>query len=109
LEVSAGDSQAASQRLSAITDLPELEITPEVMRLGQLLVDQLAIPAKAKADAFHVAAAAVHGMDYLVSWNCTHIVNLQMRRKIELICTQAGFVPALIGTPEELMVIQGDE
>lgn len=108
-EVSAGDAHASSVRLAAIAELVELEITADVMRLGQLLVDQLAIPAKAKADAFHVAAAAVHGMDYLVSWNCTHIANLQMRRKIEMICTQAGFVPALIGTPEELMVVKGEE
>jgi hypothetical protein len=103
-EVSAGDVQAAAARLQAIADLVELEITPDVVRLGQLLGDQLAIPAKAKADAFHVPAAAVHGMDYLVSWNCTHIANLQMRRKFEAICIRAGFVPALIGTAEELMV-----
>lgn len=107
-EVGAGDAQAAAARLLAIETLVELEITPDVLRLGQLLVDQLAIPAKAKADAFHVAAAAVHGMDYLVSWNCTHIANLQMRRKIETICVLAGYAPALIGTPEELIAEQGD-
>jgi predicted nucleic acid-binding protein len=107
-EAGAGDAQAAAARLAVIEPLGELEITPEVLNLGQLLVDQLAIPAKAKVDAFHVAAATIHGMDYLVTWNCTHIANLQMRRKIEQICTQAGYAPALIGTPEELIAEQGE-
>ena len=107
-EIARDNADAAAQRLAAIAGVPELEITLEVTQLGQMLVDQLAIPAKAKVDAFHVAAAAVHGMDYLLSWNCTHIANLQMRRRIEHVCRQAGYEPAAIGTPEELLMSKGD-
>ena len=76
--------------------------------MGKLLVQELAIPAKAIEDAYHVAVAAVQGMDYLITWNCTHVVNLQMRRKIEKICIDAGYIPAVTGTPEELVATTGE-
>lgn len=102
-EAARGDVIAAKARLQAIADLPALTLGSDIRKLGDLLVDELAIPARAIEDAYHVATAAVHGMDYLLTWNCKHIANLQMRRKIELVCRRAGYEPALIGTPEELL------
>jgi hypothetical protein len=43
------------------------------------------VPEKAKIDALHIAVASVHGMDYLVSWKCTHVANAGMRGRIEAI------------------------
>jgi hypothetical protein len=62
-----------------------------------------ALPQKAKADALHIAVATVHGMDYLLTWNCTHIANAIMRPKIESICRAAGYEPPVICTPPELV------
>jgi len=45
----------------------------------------------------------VHGMDYLVTWNCAHIANATMRGRIEAICRSAGFDPPIICTPIELV------
>ena len=53
-------------------------------------------------DALHVAMAAVHGVDYLLTWNCKHIVNATMRDRIEELCREAGFEPPVICTPFEL-------
>lgn len=46
--------------------------------------------------------AAVHGMDYLLTWNCRHIANATLRVKIEELCRDAGFEPPTICTPLEL-------
>lgn len=108
LEAGRGDALAAQLRLQVLRDIPMLEVLPEARDLGKLLVTELAIPAKAIEDAYHVAVAAVQGMDYLITWNCTHIANLQMRRKIEKICLDAGYMPAVIGTPEELLSTTGE-
>ena len=61
------------------------------------------IPAKAEVDAVHIAAAVVNGMDYLLTWNCTHIANAAIRGKIEHTCRDMGLQPPIICTPEELM------
>jgi hypothetical protein len=58
---------------------------------------------KAAIDALHVAIAVVDGMDYVLTWNCTHIANAAIRDKIERTCREAGFEPPIICTPEELM------
>jgi preprotein translocase subunit SecB len=61
------------------------------------------MPAKAAIDAAHVAIATVHGMSFLLTWNCKHIANAVMRETIESICRRAGFRPPVICTPEELL------
>ena len=69
----------------------------------ELLVSE-AVLAKAAIDAAHVAIATVHGVNFLLTWNCAHVANAVMRERIEAVCRQAGFRPPLICTPEELML-----
>jgi hypothetical protein len=63
------------------------------------------LPQKAKAvrDAAHIAVAAVHGVNYLLTWNCRHIANAQILKRIQMICDNFGFEMPLICTPEELL------
>jgi len=70
--------------------------------LAEALVGGGGLPPKARVDAFHVAIATVHGMDYLLSWNCKHIANAMLRGRIEAICRAAGYEPPIICTPLEL-------
>jgi hypothetical protein len=51
----------------------------------------------------HIAIAAVHGMDYLMTWNCTHIANAIIFTAVKQICSEQGFTFPIICTPEELM------
>lgn len=61
------------------------------------------MPPKAAVDAAHVAIATVHGVNFLLTWNCAHIANAVMRERIEDICRRGGYRPPVICTPEELM------
>ena len=74
-----------------------------VWRPATKLLLGAALPQKAKADALHIAVATVHGMDYLLTWNCAHIANAIMRPRIELICRTSGYEPPVICTPPELV------
>lgn len=104
-EASAGDADAARLRLDVLRDLELLELTAEATALAQELVRLAAIPSKAGADALHIAMAAVHGMDYLLTWNCTHIANAAMRPRIDAVCRAGGFEPPVICTPLELLEV----
>ncbi|MDX9987360.1 type II toxin-antitoxin system VapC family toxin [Thiothrix unzii] len=103
LECASGNSEAASRRLEAIQGLPELDISEQVESLAQKLLSGAALPEKAKLDALHIAVATVHGIDYLLTWNCKHIANAVTRPKIEWICRETGYEPPVICTPLELM------
>ena len=77
--------------------------TSRVVDLARALVRRGPLPARARMDAAHVAIAAVHGMEYLVTWNLRHLANARIRGKIEEVVRAAGIVPPIICTPEELM------
>jgi hypothetical protein len=61
------------------------------------------MPRKAARDAAHIAISAIHGMDYLMTWNCAHIANAMMSKTIQAICVQHGFTCPVICIPEELL------
>jgi predicted nucleic acid-binding protein len=106
-ESAAGDPKMASKRIEVLTDVPLLEITPEVADLAEKLIKQLPLPPRAGADALHIAVAAHHGMDFLLTWNCAHIANAVLRPRIERICRELGYSLPVLCTPEEL--IGGEE
>jgi len=101
-ECQAGDPHAAADRLAALAVVPLLEQTPEAASLAEALLRGVPLPEQAAADALHIAITAVHGVDYLLTWNCTHIANVTLRPQIEAVCRAAGYEPPLICTPEEL-------
>ncbi|MBF0603813.1 MAG: type II toxin-antitoxin system VapC family toxin [Nitrospirae bacterium] len=101
-EAGAGDLEAANRRLAFLAGLPSLNIHEKVMILAIALLDARAVPHQAVEDAYHIALAAVHGMDYLLTWNCKHIANATMWSRIGGICRAQGYEPPAIATPEQL-------
>ena len=102
-EVSIGNPDAAQKRLAVIAELQELSVTEYVRILARLLISKVPLPPKAVVDAYHIAVATVNGIEYLLTWNCTHIANAMLRPKIEAICRTQAFKPPIICTPQELM------
>lgn len=102
-EVSQGNKREAEKRLTVIDEISQLEATQDVWRLGKSLMDDGPIPDKAEIDAYHIAVATVNGMEYLLTWNCSHIANAAMRPEIEAICQKQDYKLPVICTPQELM------
>jgi hypothetical protein len=107
-ECSQGDASAAAERLEVVKDLDLLDASHEVDELADALISAKAVPASEPRDAFHIAIAAVNGVDYLLTWNCKHIANATLRGRIERVCRDAGFEAPIICTPEELVEADDD-
>ena len=107
-EASAGDADAAQERLAILEPLPLLDISDAVLELASAILSSGVIPPKAARDAAHIAISAVHGIDFLLTWNCAHIANAQIVKRVQTICSQHGFPCPLICTPEELMGNEND-
>lgn len=93
---------AAEHRLAALKGLALLDVLPEARLLAAEILRLGGMPPKAYVDAVHVAVAATHGIDYLLTWNCAHIANPTMRG-VEAICRTTGFEAPVICTPVEFM------
>jgi len=102
-EASGGDKMAAQRRLTALDEISLIELNEEILSLANILIVEGPIPENAKEDALHISLATVHGMDYILTWNCRHIANAEMRKAVSGICMSVGYQPPTICTPEELM------
>ena len=107
-EAGKGDKEAAAKRLQVLDDIQLLELKEEASDLAAVFVHSKAVPEKAEEDALHIAIAAIYGLDYLMTWNCKHIANAEILRRMQIICADEGYVIPTICTPEELMGEQND-
>jgi hypothetical protein len=103
LEVSGGDPDAVERRLEVLDGIPVLNPLPEADEIALALIGRLALPNRALVDAAHIAICVVHGMDYLLTWNCTHIANATYQPIIDSVCDGFGFAMPVICTPDQLM------
>lgn len=102
-ETSQGDTEIASRRLEIIRNIALLDLNQSVLDLAEQFLERSSLPAKADVDAVHIAAATVHGMDYLLTWNCKHIANAQIQRKLAEISLDLGYELPILCTPYELL------
>ncbi len=102
-EASAGDPEAARERLAVLAALPLLEVGEEAVALAKDLICLGPLPERAEVDALHIAIAVTNQMDYLLTWNCKHLANAALRRQIDRVCQDKAYEPVIICTPEELL------
>ena len=102
-EAGRGDPDASRVRIAMLEGIVILKVSDEAVSLAEHLVSSGPIPRESAADALHIAIAAVHGIDYLLTWNCKHLANASLRSRIEAIIKAAGYICPVICTPEELM------
>ena len=102
-EASAGDPEAAARRLSVLNGIPVIDVTSLAEDLADNLLRNVGLPTRARADALHIALAAAQGMDYLVTWNVTHLANALIRPRVQRACRLLGYEPPAVSTPDELL------
>ena len=102
-EAGRGDNVASARRLEALSGIPLLAITDEVLALSEALIQAGALPKKAIGDSLHIALSAVHGVDYLLTWNYRHIDNAETKPITRMVCVANGYGYPEICSPQELM------
>lgn len=104
-EIARGNPDMAGKRMEIVAGIPLLSPNIESESLTERLLAKV-IPQNAADDAAHIALAAVHQMDFLLTWNCKHINNRFTIRRIEKACSEMGYQCPVISTPAELMSIE---
>lgn len=104
-EIARGDAGAVARRIEAVHAMISLEGSAQIEQLASVYWKAISIPTRARADAYHLATASFHRLDYLVSWNCTHIASGRVRRIVQEINGERGIPVPVICTPRELMEV----
>ncbi len=102
-EAARGDPDAARKRLALLADIPVLAPNPDIEAVADQLVSRSLIPESARLDASHVAAAALAGVQFLLTQNCRHIANASVLPRVYRLLDDLGLPELLIYTPAEFL------
>ena len=103
-EISRGDKEESKKRLELVKKIARvLTIDQETEKLAKKFIQKVGLPKKAFDDALHMAIAATSGIDYLLTWNCKHIANIEIINAIIGLCESLDYKAPLICTPLEFM------
>jgi hypothetical protein len=107
-ECKRGDEDAAKRRLELIKDIPSLPTGEDVENLAEEYYKCLGISKKAKTDCFHLAISVIGKMDYLMSWNMTHLGERYFNEVAEYNYKNNLWLPRM-HTPDAIMDIEKEE
>lgn len=102
-EIDRGDPVMAARRMALLASVPVMELHHPELLLARTLQQQLPLPPRAREDALHIAAAATHGMVYLLTWDRKHIANPRLEARIRRILLAYEYVAPVMCTPQDLM------
>lgn len=101
-ELAQDDPVAEALRAEKVEGIESMHISEEAEYLAEKLISTGTVPVGSEEDALHIATAAAHGMDYLLTWNFKHINNAEMKAAIIAVVESCGFNCPALCSPEEL-------
>lgn len=102
-EVAKGNSEAARKRLQAVESFPVLRTVREAEQLAQAITASRGVPPEFPEDALHIAIAATSAMDFIVTWNFTHMNNPYTKLRIRRTVEYAGYRCPEIVSPDAFL------
>lgn len=108
-EAKKGNIARAKQRLDFLGKLRVVQETEETRTLTQVLLSAHALPQNSTTDAAHIAIAAVHHADIVLTWNCRHIANPVTLPLTAVALHLAGYRCPALATPAQLLEAHDDE
>lgn len=91
---------AATSLLAGVRVLPD---HPRLVEVATRYMSEHVMPSGAGGDAYHLAMASLHHVDFLLTWNCKHLANANKVRHIEAVNRRLGLPTPLLTTPVELV------
>jgi len=102
-ELAETPSPKSTHCLDLIKEAEILNEPPGLRRVIQYYMANMVMPRDAMGDTAHLAMASMHGLDFLVTWNCRHLANANKARHISTVNARLGLTTPVITTPVMLL------
>jgi len=102
-EITKGDVQAARRRVQACDVAALLDVSNEADELARRLIASNVIPDTEPEDALHIAIAVVTHMDFILSFNFSHMVGAEAKFALQTNIAKLGYKPPLLVTADDLL------
>jgi predicted nucleic acid-binding protein len=108
-EAGMGRASLAQQRLEHLAEIPLVTLNDQIDEVAALIIERAILPQNATVDALHIAAAAVSRIDYLLTWNCSHIANPMILPRVFRTLDDCNLPFPVICTPKDMLAEVDDE
>ena len=102
LELESGAWAGQPEAIALVEPLGRLDINAEVIAVAARYIRERLVPDDLGGDAAHLAAACVHEVDFLLTWNIRHLANPNKLGHLTVINRRLGLLTPQIVTPEML-------
>jgi hypothetical protein len=100
-ECRGGNPEAAERRLAFLKNMPSFQESDEIISLAAFYQNYLQIPDRAKLDCSHLAVCVINRVDFLLTWNFTHLGPASQEKMKEYNEIHGLWSPILV-TPETI-------
>ena len=109
VELQRGNYPQKEKVIRLVKDISILPIVSDIEDIVREYLKNYLMPRTDVGDAFHLAYTSFYKIDYLLTWNCNHLANVNKKEHIEATNRKLKlFVPEII-TPLQLFKETGDE
>ena len=105
-EANSGDPVYAKLRCEILETIQLLDPVEEVEQLASKYFKYFNFSVNSLRDAAHLAFAVYYDLDYLLTWNCKHLANANVRVRLHKLNNSLGYNTPDLCTPEELIPIE---
>ena len=102
-ELESGNHPKKQEKFALMEIIPILEINDDIEQIAAVYIENFLMPRDFAGDALHVAIASFYKVDYLLTWNCTHLANAHKKRHLRVINSRLRLNTPEIITPLELL------
>ncbi len=78
------------------------QVTREAKQFWRELLEARIVPENKPLDGWHLALAACHQLDYLVSWNFSHLANSDVQKRLDVLCSRRHWPSPQLVTPASI-------
>src|SRR5205085_740541 len=79
-----------------------LPVTAAARKLTEEIMRRKLVPPNKTGDAAHLAIAAAHNIDFLLTWNYAHMANPVIQARFDTVCGTEGLVAPFMVSPESI-------
>jgi hypothetical protein len=102
-EAQKGDPDAAAKRIALLEPVQLLQVDASVLGLMAAIEESKILPDECEVDVGHISIASRYEIEVLLTWNCRHIANPILARKLEPLIRSMGYKMPYLATPTDLL------
>lgn len=102
-ELATAPRTKSRRALDMLKGIAVLDEPAELQSVAEYCLEQRAMPAETAGDAYHLAIASLHRVDFLLTWNCRHLANANKIRHLGVLNGRLGLPLPIITTPLTLL------